>query len=82
MWSHHMYYEGERRTWIARTDVNRSLTLEIASAEPDIYPGDPVSLTTTAARPGATVKWWYSLGVCGATYISSLDLTLDIGDAV
>lgn len=81
MWSHHMYYESERRTWVGRIDVNRSLELGILPGT-SLDPDEEFSLTTRGALPATTVKWWYSLDGCGSTYTSSLDVTLDIANAV
>jgi len=90
MWSHLMWFEGTstRKTWLARTDLNKSLTLEIdyecESCEPgEIKRGTDVKLTVKGAAPGNLVRWYYSFYGCGETYIGDpLYVTLEISSAV
>jgi hypothetical protein len=96
MWSHLQFVEEEpgtppvvyRKTWLARTDLNKSLTLaieyECESCEPDeIARGTDVTLTVTGAAPGNLVRWYYSFYDCGETYIGDpMYVTLEIDSAV
>jgi len=91
MWSHLQFAEEVpgtppptyRKTWLARTDLNKSLTLEIDWPEEEIPRETPVTLTVTGAAPGNLVRWYYSFYDCGETYIGDpMYVTLEISSAV
>ncbi len=65
MWSHLEWFEPTetRKTWLTRTDLNKSLTLDIEyeceTCEPDeIARGNEVTLTVQGAAPGNLVRWY------------------------
>lgn len=65
MWSHLEWFEPTetRNTWLTRTDLNKTLTLEIEyeceTCEPDeIARGNEVTLTVQGAAPGNLVRWY------------------------
>jgi hypothetical protein len=83
MRTHHIYYETERRTWLGRIDVNRSLTNDLTGPNNPPQREDYVTLTVHGAEPGATVKWYYSLyGCTQPTEIAGLSVNVDIANAV
>jgi len=85
MWSHLEWFEPTetRKTWLARTDLNKSLTLAINWPSEEIPRETPVTLTVTGAAPGNLVRWYYSFYDCGETYIGDpLYVTLEISSAV
>lgn len=91
MWSHLQFAEQVpgtppptyRKTWLARTDLNKSLTLAINWAAEEIPRETPVTLTVTGAAPGNLVRWYYSFYGCGETFIGDpLYVTLELDSAV
>ncbi len=89
MWSHLEWFEPTetRRTWLTRTDLNKTLTLEIEyeceTCEPDeIARGNEVTLTVRGAAPGNLVRWYCSHAGCDSTCILALGVTLEVAETV
>ncbi|MBL1218812.1 MAG: hypothetical protein D8M59_15130 [Planctomycetes bacterium] len=86
-WGHHEFCTGGSwtwRTWIAQYVVDSGLVLVV---DP-LFAGFTADMTVTDATPAQKVYFTYSLAGSGSTYVSQLDVTLDLlspklaGDAV